>query len=306
MARRRQSRADAAADELIAFLERVPAWVGPVLALVVYVALRFGVPLVFGAGVEPSQRVFRDIAVELAPWGSIVVVFCWVFAQFKIINRRRLLDGQGDLSKIRDLSWREFEQLVGEAYRRQGYDVSEVGGGGADEGVDLILRRDGQTTLVQCKQWRSWTVGVKVVRELYGVMTRKRAGRGILVTCGRFTRDATEFAEGEPIDLVDGQALWRLVQDVQSEAKKSAPTTPLQARPGVVEPTIPPVQSVAQPTLAAAIPPTSSTAAPDCPKCGLPMVLRIARRGQNAGTSFFSCSRFPRCWGRMSADLDGE
>ena len=48
--------------------------------------------------------------------------------------------------------WREFEMLVGEAFRLQGYQVVETGGGGADGGVDLVLRKDRETFLVQCKQ----------------------------------------------------------------------------------------------------------------------------------------------------------
>ena len=32
-----------------------------------------------------------------------------------------------------------------------------------------------------------------------------------------------------------------------------------------------------------------------CPKCGSPMILRIARRGPNAGGKFYGCSNYPRC-----------
>ena len=36
---------------------------------------------------------------------------------------------------------------------------------------------------------------------------------------------------------------------------------------------------------------------PDCPRCGVPMVRRMARRGPRARKSFWGCSRFPRCSG---------
>lgn len=32
-----------------------------------------------------------------------------------------------------------------------------------------------------------------------------------------------------------------------------------------------------------------------CPKCGNAMVLRTAKRGENAGTKFWGCSAYPRC-----------
>lgn len=35
--------------------------------------------------------------------------------------------------------------------------------------------------------------------------------------------------------------------------------------------------------------------APLCPKCGVPMVLRTARRGAHAGAGFYGCRNYPRC-----------
>jgi len=34
---------------------------------------------------------------------------------------------------------------------------------------------------------------------------------------------------------------------------------------------------------------------PNCPKCGIPMVQRVARQGSNAGNSFYGCPNFPKC-----------
>ncbi|MGN6512577.1 MAG: restriction endonuclease, partial [Lysobacteraceae bacterium] len=78
-------------------------------------------------------------------------------------KRRALLEQQTGLDSLAAMSWREFEMLVGEAFRRQGYLVEETGLGGADGGIDLIVRRQGRTELVQCKQWRSRQVRPAVV-----------------------------------------------------------------------------------------------------------------------------------------------
>jgi restriction system protein len=295
--RRRKSDADAAADGLIAFMEVVPVWVGPILALVAYLLLRFLVPVLIGGASEPFQRVYGGLSQQLAPLGAGVVLFLWILAEIKKRGRRRLLDGQGDFSKIRGLSWQEFEQLVGEAYRRQGYSVREFGGGGADGGVDLVLRRDGQTTLVQCKQWKAWSVGVKVVRELYGVMTAEKASRGVLVSCGRFTRDAEAFAEGKPIDLVDGDALWLLVEGAQrgNRPVAPAPTAPVPLATAAIPP------AAQRTTVQPVVEMISTPATPPCPECSAPMVLRTARRGDKAGSTFFGCSRFPGCRGTRPA-----
>lgn len=39
------------------------------------------------------------------------------------------------------------------------------------------------------------------------------------------------------------------------------------------------------------------TGVPSCPKCGSRMVRRTARRGSNAGSSFYGCSKYPNCRG---------
>ena len=115
------------------------------------------------------------------------------------------------------MSWREFELLIGEAYRNKGYAVAELGGAGADGGVDLRLTKGREVVLVQCKQWKAFKVGVTVIRELYGVMTAQRATGGIVVTSGVFTKEASNFADECGIDLIDGASLRRLID----EAKKT-------------------------------------------------------------------------------------
>lgn len=34
---------------------------------------------------------------------------------------------------------------------------------------------------------------------------------------------------------------------------------------------------------------------PACPKCGVPMVERLAKKGHNAGRTFFGCPNYPKC-----------
>lgn len=39
----------------------------------------------------------------------------------------------------------------------------------------------------------------------------------------------------------------------------------------------------------------TSTSAPLCPKCNIPMVLRTVKKGQRVGKQFFGCQNFPQC-----------
>ena len=99
---------------------------------------------------------------------------------------------------------------MAEAYRRQGYDVDFSLGKGADGGVDLVLRKAERILLVQCKQWKVFSVGAPVIREMFGLMTAEHADEAIVVTSGKFTAEAESFAQGKPIQLVDGPRLLQL------------------------------------------------------------------------------------------------
>ena len=120
------------------------------------------------------------------------------------------------------MSWRDFEFLVGEYFRRRQFTVEETKGG-ADGGVDLIATKDGEKYLIQCKQWKADKVGVKVVRELLGVMVADGATGGIVVTSGEFTEDARAFARANNITLLDGKELQKSMKsfmDYEDQPKK--------------------------------------------------------------------------------------
>lgn len=178
-------------------------------------------------------------------------------------------------ARVANLSWQEFERLVGEAFRRRGFAVRERGGAAPDGGVDLLLVRGSEHFLVQCKQWRAQQVGVSVVRELYGVMAAERAAGGYVVTSGTFTKDATKFSAGRNIELMDGKGLAALLSEVRPVTVKPIDTMP--ALGGKFTP-----------------------AAPDCPNCKTPMVLRTAKQGSGKGNSFWGCAQFPKCRQTMS------
>ena len=164
-----------------------------------------------------------------------------------------------------------------EAFRLQSYQVVKTGGGGADDGVDLVLKKDRETFLVQCKQWRAYKVGVTVVRELCWVMAARGATGGFVVTSGRPTREATEFADGRNLWLRGGAALIGMIRQAQA------------ARGAAIEP--------ASAASHAAAESATISVAPASPNCASSMVRRTAKRGANAGGSFWGCQTYPTCRG---------
>jgi restriction system protein len=185
------------------------------------------------------------------------------------MRKRRLFDKQNSIDTVRNLNWKEFEELVGEAYRRQGYTVIENSGYGPDGGIDLMLKKDGELIVVQCKQWRNIKVGVDKVRELYGVQVSKSANRSIVMTSGFFTQEAQNFAADKSIDLVDGSQLLEFIKNIQHDYRTSGKTTNEKIL---------------------------------CPICGSDMVLRTARKGTNPGQQFWGCSKYPQCRGTKPLD----
>ena len=195
------------------FLILAPWWVNVTLAGVVYVGLSVVLPK---AGfTNPGLQALSNIGPQIAPWLSL---FCLVFAMLSVLRRwstRIDLQNQESVDSLVALGPKEFENLTGEYFRREGFRVGESLGIGPDGGVDLRLRKEGGLTLVQCKRWKSRKVGLPVVRELLGAMTAEQAARGILITTSSFTREAVDFARSQPIDLIEGRQWLDMIRAQQ-------------------------------------------------------------------------------------------
>lgn len=274
-------------DDLFEFLVDVPTWAGPIVMLITYAGSRWLIPAIFrivgGGGDSFGQSMAEPLSqffVKLAPLFAVIVFLVWIVAELHKLKDRRRFDKQSGIDSIKDLDWREFESLLSEAFRRQGFVVEHTGKAGPDGGIDVRLSKAGAVSLVQCKHWKQQQVGVKIVRELLGVVTSEKAQSGIVVTSGQFTTAAIEFAAKNPVRLIDGNELVQMISEVQnSDRVKSKPAQVI-------------VSERPKPTA-----PVAAQPAPTCPKCGSVMVRRIAKRGQNAGSEFFGCSRYPECKG---------
>ena len=246
-------------------LTRAPWWVSVSLAVVVYIFLGSVMPAVFGS--VPILASVTGTVSGLAWLFSAFFLIPAALSAFRDWQGRQLLRISRTKEKIRELSWKEFEELIEAYYRQLGFRVRREGGTGPDGGVDVrITSPNDETYLVQCKQWRVQRVGVKIVRELLGVVTAEHAKGGIVVTAGSFTREAEEFASGVEMKLIDGNRLEMMLRDLPEERTADAERDEV-----------------------------STTEDTQCPQCGEALVLRTATRGPNIGSNFYGCSSFPRC-----------
>lgn len=201
-------------EDALELLSETPWWIAAIVAVIAYMVLGYVVP-----SLDISNVFIRGLASAgptIAPVAGVILGFVSLVSSIRRWYRRRLFDSRSSAEGIRSLDWRDFERLVGEAFRRQGYSLRERGGNGPDGGVDLELKGGSGTVLVQCKHWKAWKVGVRPVRELFGVMVSERADEGIVVTSGRFTAKAHAFARSNGVRLLDGPKLVELIQTVRA------------------------------------------------------------------------------------------
>lgn len=295
MARRRRQ---SPFEDLIELAALLPWWLSLALALIAYVFLHNFASSPVPQAANPGEMgglmtgmVLRGFAMAgqyLIPAACVIGAIGSALARAR---RKKLFNSIADATNtLETISWREFEQLVGEAFRRRGFTVQETGQGGADGGIDLVLYRNGEKYLVQCKQWRRQLVSVNVVRELFGVMAAEGAKGGFVVISGRFTEDAKAFAKGRKLHLIEGTELNDMIR--QSRAERALAAGAVQGRPAMANTRLEPI--VTPPAASQA---SHNAAQPTCPACQAPMLQRTAKRGSNVGKLFWGCSRYPACKG---------
>ncbi|MGD1524513.1 restriction endonuclease [Vibrio harveyi] len=126
----------------------------------------------------------------------------------------KLMNRVSKFNNFKSIDWREFEHLVGEYYQSKGYSVTVMGGSGGDGGIDLLIKKSFKKYIVQCKHWKG-SVGVSIIREMYGVMHAEDADGVIIVCSNRFTKEAKAFASGKPIRLLDGHSFLNMIKEAQ-------------------------------------------------------------------------------------------
>jgi restriction system protein len=231
-------RANSIFEDIADITSKFPWWVGVLLALVSFLFLHSyaGKELlpVTASGVDGIfKNVLPDLLHVLAFFGQIVLPVAFLLGSMAsvILNfkRTKLYDKTSrsiSHNSLGNMSWQDFEYLVGEYFRRRQFSVEETKSG-ADGGVDLIATKGMEKYLIQCnKHWKAHKVGVNVVWELLGVMVGVGATGGFVVTSGEFTEDAIDFARANNILMLDGKELFNSMKsyailEIQPEKKKS-------------------------------------------------------------------------------------
>ena len=114
------------------------------------------------------------------------------------------------------LSGAEFERELASLFIRVGYQV-EMTPMSRDEGVDLVLKRNGKIGIVQCKRYAQ-PAGPAIARELLGSMVAYHADYAVLACTGGFTQGVHEFVRDKELHLMSVHDIVQL-----SERGETAP-----------------------------------------------------------------------------------
>lgn len=183
-------------------------------------------------------------------------------------------------SSFEDLSGAEFERLLALYFRDQGYKVQEVGIGGSDGGVDIVITdQRGEKTAVQAKCYAAHNmVGVSVVRELVGAKRNHDCILSLLVTTSDLTAPARKEAEQFKVEYWHGSIIenklktwgkWQPGVKLRKSSKSAVSSAQSEIKTSTIQ----------------------AAASIDACTCGAEMLLRKNRDGKQ----FYGCSTFPKC-----------
>jgi restriction system protein len=126
------------------------------------------------------------------------------------------------LAVVREMKRANFDLLVAESFRLQGFSVTG-GDTGAPDRPDLSLVKGAKKYCVQCRHWQDPTLGVTAVLELESVMIERGADGGFVVTAGAVTADAAAFASTRRIQLIHGPRLLAMLEKAKETITTGVP-----------------------------------------------------------------------------------
>jgi restriction system protein len=144
----------------------------------------------------------------------------------RYVTEENVLGALDTRPNLMDLTPSEFESLITNLFEKMGLET-RLTQASRDGGVDCVAYDArpifGGKVVIQAKRYKN-TVGVSAVRDLFGTMQNEGATKGILVATSGYGKASHEFANGKPLELIDGGNLLFLLQEHAGiEAKIEVP-----------------------------------------------------------------------------------
>lgn len=133
----------------------------------------------------------------------------------RFIEEQDIVSALNEDTNLIDLTPEAFEHLITNLFNAMKFEAYPTQRS-KDGGVDCIAYYKksvvGGKYVIQAKRWTN-TVQVDAVRDLFGAMDHERANKGILITTSTFGPACHKFADGKPLQLIDGSGLLALIEE---------------------------------------------------------------------------------------------
>ena len=183
-----------APNSLFAILLRSPWWLSLLPAAAIALA---------------SRALLPDGYVIFGALGALPFVVIAVIAARRQWDQPGAAETERTLGQLSELGWREFRALLEDAYARAGYGVTALPDGGA---ADLLLQREGRTTLVACRRWKAANQGAEPLRLLAQDRRARDASVCVAVSLRSPGEPVVRAARQELVELLHGPGLVALVR----------------------------------------------------------------------------------------------
>lgn len=152
---------------------------------------------------------YHNVYVTIAIIILIVIYIIWpLMKKVKKIVQRQIRYKQyldSPLASVDRMKGDEFEEYLAAHFRKLGYHVSLTPKSN-DYGADLIIKKDGEITVVQAKRYRD-KVGIKAIQEIIGAKGYYKADKMMVVTNSYFTSAAYKLAAANDVTLWDRNSI---------------------------------------------------------------------------------------------------
>jgi HJR/Mrr/RecB family endonuclease len=185
---------------------------------------------------QEIQSLIINVKYQLQTFSALDWIYCTVIITsllcvvFIILNYRRNNQRQyqqeqaklrvqrdSEYQKLMSLSSFEFEEFVADLYLAKGFDVKLTPRTG-DGGKDIILRKDNEIYLVECKRYHEKNkVSRPAIQKFHSALMDMDAKEGFFVTTSFFTQPASAYCINKPIKLIDLPRLIELITEVRNK-----------------------------------------------------------------------------------------
>ncbi|HWI82485.1 restriction endonuclease [Ramlibacter sp.] len=181
-----------AQNSLFAVLLRSRWWISLLVAVAVVAAARALLP--------PQYWVFG----AMGAFPFLVIAAIALVKQWRRPSERQT---QQVVERVRAMAWREFAQLLEQAFARDGYQVQRIEGA-----ADLAVTRAGRTALVAARRWKAARHGEEGIAALHAQMRERDASGCTYIALGQLSANAQAFARAHGVQVMQAEGLAQLLR----------------------------------------------------------------------------------------------